>query len=393
MILRPWLAAALLSSAVLACGGGTLEPVPPQNAPGAAQSISISVDPAVAELQAGGTASFTANVYGTTDTSVAWSVVEPGGGRVDDQGRYTASGAPGSYHVVATSLVDATITATAVVTVQPSPTVVSSTAGGGVGGAADGRVGWVTGYWDWYEYMPSYSDIDSAAYTHVIDFSVDPAQLAAPANAAAAIPYLHGKGVKVILGTGSAAWCGYPPVVGNLSSWVSNAAAILDTYGFDGIDIYWEFGFCGNQPSTAQFCDFISALRDAIGGSKLLTIFSSVDYANYYGATCSDGQPLHAHVDQFNLDTYKIAYDDTGRYGLSSQVSGMTGAGVPKSKIGLAFGMTPDTDAGEVDTTEGECSAKAQWAADNGVSIATWGMWSPYAAACHSGIRPFTPSH
>jgi len=52
---------------------------------------------------------------------VLWSVVETGGGVVSGSGLYTAPGAAGTYHVVATSAADTTKTSSATVTVTAPP--------------------------------------------------------------------------------------------------------------------------------------------------------------------------------------------------------------------------------------------------------------------------------
>lgn len=86
--------------------------------------IEIAVSPVTASLPAGGTQTFTAQVTGVDDTRVVWSIAEgPAGGAITAAGRYTAPRARGTYHVVATSVVDRTKSATATVTVA---------AGGGI---------------------------------------------------------------------------------------------------------------------------------------------------------------------------------------------------------------------------------------------------------------------
>jgi len=81
-------------------------------------AVGISLSPATATLDACKGLVFTANVTNAADPSVAWAVVEPGGGTVTN-GIYTAPKAAGTYHVMATSLADPTKTAQAVVTVGP----------------------------------------------------------------------------------------------------------------------------------------------------------------------------------------------------------------------------------------------------------------------------------
>ncbi len=100
---------------LVACGGGGSTP-----APAPAVAVSISPNP-VPPLLVGGTQTFTATVTGNANTSVTWSVTEGAGGTITTGGVYTAPMTPGTYHVVATSVADATKHATATVTVTPPP--------------------------------------------------------------------------------------------------------------------------------------------------------------------------------------------------------------------------------------------------------------------------------
>ncbi|HET6984663.1 MAG TPA: hypothetical protein VFI53_21135, partial [Myxococcaceae bacterium] len=72
-------------------------------------------------LAPGATFNFTATVSGAgsgRSTAVTWSVQEgAAGGTIDANGKYTAPSTVGTYHVVATSVADASIAATATVTV------------------------------------------------------------------------------------------------------------------------------------------------------------------------------------------------------------------------------------------------------------------------------------
>jgi hypothetical protein len=90
------------SLGLAACGGstGSTGTTPP-----AGQSVAVRLSPAFASIDAAGQVSFTAEVTGTTATTVTWSVQESGGGSVDASGLYTAPATPGTYHVVATSTV------------------------------------------------------------------------------------------------------------------------------------------------------------------------------------------------------------------------------------------------------------------------------------------------
>lgn len=83
----------------------------------------VSVQPPLAYVQTGGLQSFAATVTGLANTSVTWTVQESGGGSVSNTGLYSAPGTTGTFHIVATSVGNPSISgsATAVVSdVAPS---------------------------------------------------------------------------------------------------------------------------------------------------------------------------------------------------------------------------------------------------------------------------------
>jgi hypothetical protein len=96
----------------------------------AQEVVTVSISPASATVAAGGSLSFSAQVGGSTNTMVSWSVRESGGGSVSSSGSYTAPAGAGTFHVVATSQADPTKSAVATVTVTAS--------GGGGGGTVVG---------------------------------------------------------------------------------------------------------------------------------------------------------------------------------------------------------------------------------------------------------------
>ena len=86
----------------------------------ATSSVAVSINPASASLQTGGTQQFTAIVTGSTNTSVAWSAT---GGSISSSGLYTAPSTTGTYTVTATSVADSTKSASATVTVSATVAV------------------------------------------------------------------------------------------------------------------------------------------------------------------------------------------------------------------------------------------------------------------------------
>jgi hypothetical protein len=84
----------------------------------------ITLTPASATLNAGQMQSFVATVAGAANQAVVWSVMEgSSGGSIDQNGVYQAPGTTGTYHVIATSVADATVSASAAITVTSTPQV------------------------------------------------------------------------------------------------------------------------------------------------------------------------------------------------------------------------------------------------------------------------------
>lgn len=89
-------------------------------------TISVVVTPSTQTMSAGETFTFHAIVNGTTNPGVTWSVQEgASGGTVSQTGLYTAPGTLGTYHVVATSVVDTSKSGAASVTIAPVSVSVS----------------------------------------------------------------------------------------------------------------------------------------------------------------------------------------------------------------------------------------------------------------------------
>jgi hypothetical protein len=83
--------------------------------------VAVSIFPTSDTLGPSGMRFFVATVTGTTNRAVTWSIAEgASGGTVDVNGNYIAPTAQGTFHVAATSVADATKSASATVTVVPS---------------------------------------------------------------------------------------------------------------------------------------------------------------------------------------------------------------------------------------------------------------------------------
>src|SRR5580700_7804754 len=76
-------------------------PTPRQSAK--QNSASVTINPREATVHVGQTQTFEAVVKGTQSTGIRWAVAERNGGRITEDGVYTAPRHVGLYHVIATS--------------------------------------------------------------------------------------------------------------------------------------------------------------------------------------------------------------------------------------------------------------------------------------------------
>jgi hypothetical protein len=116
--IRVGLAALVAISVLAACGGSSSDD---PGAPGPTGPVSVAVTPATATLAPLATRTFAAAVTGATSTAVTWRVTEASGGTVDASGLYTAPAGTGTFHVVATSVADPSVSGSATVTVTANP--------------------------------------------------------------------------------------------------------------------------------------------------------------------------------------------------------------------------------------------------------------------------------
>ncbi len=76
------------------------------------------IEPPTANLAPGASRAFAARMRGLPRATVTWTVEEPEGGTISPEGQYTAPSQPGTYHIIATSTVDPTVSAMATVRVE-----------------------------------------------------------------------------------------------------------------------------------------------------------------------------------------------------------------------------------------------------------------------------------
>ncbi|MBQ9459202.1 MAG: hypothetical protein IJU66_04640 [Oscillospiraceae bacterium] len=84
----------------------------------AQRQVGLSVTPEFSHVAVRGTIHFRADVVGSEDKSVRWSVKEENGGVIDHNGIYQAPELPGTYEIRAVSTADETVSASAFVIVE-----------------------------------------------------------------------------------------------------------------------------------------------------------------------------------------------------------------------------------------------------------------------------------
>jgi chitinase len=211
---------------------------------------------------------------------------------------------------------------------------------------------WSTGYWNGWD-SPS-SDIDWGALTHVIhwaalvnaDGTLDMTTENEAATAPALIAAAHANGVQVLLDLNQPCWLGgcnnfQQAVTGNLSGFVNNILNVVNTYGYDGVDIDWEPFNAG--ANGAAMTSLLTALRKQLGTKTLVA--AAIVSDNLFWAS------VQASLDRVNVMTYDqtglgnpyswhnaALYDHDGRVmSVNLAVQRFTASGVPAAKLGIGI--------------------------------------------------------
>jgi chitinase len=169
--------------------------------------------------------------------------------------------------------------------------------------------GWLQGYNN-TGYLRA-EDIDYSAVTHIMHFALvprsdgtldDQSNGVTSANAAALIPFVHAAGKKVLITVGG--WGSDVAFRGstnpaNLNIFIANLVGLMESRGYDGIDIDWE----AVLPSDSlQYTAFITNLRsalDTISPRPLLTAATQWQPSIFAA--------LASKFDQINLMTYDLS--------------------------------------------------------------------------------------
>jgi hypothetical protein len=190
------------------------------------------------------------------------------------------------------------------------------------------------------------SSIPWANLTHVIHVGYQPQTSGAitdftGGNQAALVSAAHASGVKILVDLSDATGGDFAGAVsGNQATLVTNLANVVNSFGYDGIDIDAE-----HSGTVAQMASLAGALRTALP-SKLITICALINtYASWSAANV-------ANIDRLNVLTYDMSGTFDPYSWFHSALYGPTpvtvnsmeltrtrfiGAGVPAAKINLGI--------------------------------------------------------
>lgn len=282
---------------------------------------------------------------------------------------------------------------------------------------------WSTGYYRQADAatMPP-SEMHFAALTHVIHTHVAPngdgslmsADLGmTPAASAAFISAAHRVGVKALLGVANG-WphgADFPGATdpAHLEGFVENLIALMQTRGYDGIDVDWEPLHDSEVP---QFVTFISDLRAAMDRVTPRPILTAALW--HQEAAVASVQDC---LDQINIMTYDMARtgfmtwhnaplhtSDSRAWSVERRMAGFVQAGVSRGKLGIGLpfygyiwrGGTGTPTGGATAPRQGWTTApKVSWMNYNGIMLdlheARYERWDAAALVPYLSIDRTAP--
>jgi chitinase len=227
---------------------------------------------------------------------------------------------------------------------------------------------WVSGYYVGYgasAYPPS--AIDFSSLTHVMVFSVLPRTdgtldttlfidaTNGPKVAQQVAQLAHAAGRKAILTVGGAGTgSGFEGASGsqNMATFVNNIVAVVNGWGFDGVDVDWE------PLPTSDYNAFLSLVSNLRSAKPGMTLTAAVGWQSMNFPLSSTDSAFYSRlassVDQMNMMTYGMAdnwggwvsWHSSALFGqaanhpsdVSSSAQIYINAGVPAAKIGMGIG-------------------------------------------------------
>jgi chitinase len=215
---------------------------------------------------------------------------------------------------------------------------------------------WSLGYWTPGGNPPiPPSEIEWEGLTHVVhawalvrpDGTLDLNTQRVSSDGPALIAEAHARGVKALLGIGQPYWLGQKTnlllaATHHRTLLVDRIMKVVNTYGFDGVDLDWEPFDARTNGSAAK--RFAAELRSRLGESRTLSAAAIVtDYA-YWGS-------VHSLFDRIGVMTYDLtgtwtphSWHNAALYSpgdavwsVDLAVRRFTAAGVPPGKLSIGI--------------------------------------------------------
>ncbi|HEX4999279.1 MAG TPA: glycosyl hydrolase family 18 protein, partial [Terriglobia bacterium] len=216
---------------------------------------------------------------------------------------------------------------------------------------------WSLGYWTpWGNPTLSPSQIEWGGLTHVIhawalvqsNGSLDLSTQRISSDGPTLVANAHSHGVKAILGIGQMYWSGQTTnlqsaITSNRATLVNNIMNVVDSYGFDGVDIDWEPFNSGTNGSALQA--FASDLRSRLGSNRTLSAAAIVTDYRFWGS-------VQTYFDRIGIMTYDMtgtwnpySWHNAALYGPSDNqvwsvdlaVNRFIANGVPAAKVSIGI--------------------------------------------------------
>ena len=220
---------------------------------------------------------------------------------------------------------------------------------------------WSLGYYaSWHPEQYPVAEIEWAGLTHIAMAFYTPQADGSltlmggdPQVAQAVVTAAHANGVKAIASIGGAdsgTSFRQATASGTISAFVVNLVGLMDTPGYDGIDIDWEPLETTDEPVAIDVANRVRAARPG----AIMTV--AIGYVNPNVSTDVSGYPgIAAVYDQLNIMSYGMAgawqgwnsWHDSPLYqtdpatplSIDSTVGIYAAAGVPKAKLGVGIGF------------------------------------------------------
>jgi chitinase len=215
---------------------------------------------------------------------------------------------------------------------------------------------WSVAYWTpWGNPPIPVSEIDWEALTHVVhwaalvqpDGSLDLERQRVSSDGPALIATAHEHGVKVLLGVAQATWIGHRNAIqqaadSDMPGLVNHIIEVVDTYGFDGVDLDWEpFSPRSNGRAMQQLAE---ELRSRLG-DRILSAAAIVNHSEFWGS-------IHGYFDRIHLMTYDLtgtwnpyswhnaalySPEDSKVWSVDMAIRLFTSAGVPHERLSVGI--------------------------------------------------------